>query len=662
MKRILAIDDDNGCLAIIEKLLTRLIPECSVDTAKSGLEGLAKMEDYMPDAVLLDAFMPGMDGFQVVERIKQDEQFKHIPVIMISGSFGDMEYLEASRVGADDYLPKPFMPQELAERLKVMLGISGTPMPAKGNDGGSGGGKKTPVSSRNTALVPVLVAQAAVHEQAPTMEFSLLTDSEGSVLAASCPAWTGSGKAGEMIGRPVWDVIPGADQEDAHMLVDVARSTGRPVSFSHEQGEFRYAGGVYPVQDPWRNLVNLAVWGHKIPLVQDMAEERSSRDRHLMEAQRLEAVSTLAAGIAEDICRVLWSVVESAQVVESMELSEEHPVRPSLLNLLDSAHHARHLAAKILSFAGREASSREPVELRRLVEETLFSMRPGLPKGIQAHLYLGPGSLEIMADAVQIERVLFHLFANSVESMRNEGGALEIGLFREDLTSADASRLPGLRPGSYARITIKDTGKGISQETLQWIFEPCFAAQCPETGEGLGLAVAQSIIAAHGGGMSVESEPGLGTSFHVYLPLPGGETGFVVNNEFRVSLPGGSEQILFVDDQPALRDFGKTLLDRLGYQVTAVESAEKALEVFLQNPKRYSLVITDQNMEIMTGLELTDQILSVRPDIPVILCTANSSLVSRENAQAVGLARLMSKPVGAKTLAETVREVLDERE
>ncbi len=667
MKTILAIDDDTSCLAIIEKLLTRLIPECRVDTAHSGLEGLAKMEDYPPDAVLLDAFMPGMDGFQVVERIKQDEHLKHIPVIMISGTFGDMEYLEASRVGADDYLPKPFMPQELAERLKVMLGIPSKPKAKKGCGGNGGNGdegdtkKPEPKASARPMLpAPRLALRTVETSPAPAVEFSLLADPDGSVLAASGPAWGRLGAASEMMGRPVWDFLPGTDRDEARMLVDVARSTGSPVSFSLEQDEFRFAGGVFPIMDAWKNIVNLAVWGRRYPMVPDLKKEGAIEERHLMEAQRLEALSTLAAGIAEDICRVLWSVVESAQVVESMGVSDEHPVRPSLLELLDSAHHARHLANKILSISGRNVSNREPVDLHGLVEQTLHSVRPGLPKGIRAHLYMGQGKVTIMADPVQMERVLFHLYSNAVETMKGEGGVLEVGLFQENLGEADVLRLPGLRPGSYARITIKDTGAGMTPDTLRWIFEPCLSSGTPETSKGLGMAVVQSIVAAHGGGLSVESEPGPGTSFHVSLPLPDQDAGCLANQDFRVSLPGGVEHILFVDDQLALREFGKTLLERLGYRVTAVESAEKALEVFSRDPKMFSLVITDQNMDAMTGLELADHILSVRPSLPVILCTANSSLVSRENAQAVGLARLMSKPVGARTLAETVRTVLDE--
>ena len=252
---------------------------------------------------------------------------------------------------------------------------------------------------------------------------------------------------------------------------------------------------------------------------------------------------------------------------------------------------------------------------------------------------------------------MLNLVTNAAHAMREEGGTLKVSLVQEDLDSETAAQYTGLNPGSYLKLTVGDTGSGIDDETMERIFEPYFTTKAPGEGTGMGLAVIHGIVKNYGGDITVESESGKGATFNVYLPRIEADVPPVA--EASDQLPKGSERIIFVDDEKGAVDAIQPMLENLGYNVTPRTSSIEALEAFRNNPERFDLVITDQTMPNMTGKDLAKELMSIRPDIPIILCTGFSEQIDEKKAKAMGISAFVMKPIVMRDIANTIREVLD---
>jgi CheY-like chemotaxis protein len=244
--------------------------------------------------------------------------------------------------------------------------------------------------------------------------------------------------------------------------------------------------------------------------------------------------------------------------------------------------------------------------------------------------------------------------------MQEKGGVLKVCLSDEYIGSDEANSFAGLVPGHYLRLSVSDTGTGISSDIIDKIFEPYFTTKDPSVGTGMGLAVIHGIVKNYGGDITVESEIGKGTTFHVLLPIIEAEVSLTIEPE--TELPGGNERILCVDDEKAVVDTIQSMLERLGYKVTARTSSMETLETFRNDPKKFDLVITDQTMPNMAGKELAKELRSIRPDISIILCTGFSDQINEERAKEKGISAFVMKPIVMRQFAQTIREVLDEKQ
>jgi CheY-like chemotaxis protein len=317
------------------------------------------------------------------------------------------------------------------------------------------------------------------------------------------------------------------------------------------------------------------------------------------------------------------------------------------------------LIRQIILFSRQTGQERKPVQIHVLVDELMTLLRASLPSNIEIRQKINSEAGTVMADATQMHQVLMNLCANAEHAMREKGGVLEMGVDAAEVDQDFAALHPEIRPGAYVRLSVSDTGCGIKPEIMKRIFEPFFTTNEVGKGTGMGLAVVHGIVAKHGGAVTVESTPGIGTRFAIYLPrvdpIPEAQP------PIEQPIPHGTERILYVDDEPDLVEVIQEILAGLGYQVAGKTSGTEALETFRAAPREFDLIITDQTMPDVTGEALTREFRAIRPDIPIILCTGFSHVIDGENAKAMGIDAFCLKPLGARELGLTIQRVFARR-
>jgi len=264
-----------------------------------------------------------------------------------------------------------------------------------------------------------------------------------------------------------------------------------------------------------------------------------------------------------------------------------------------------------------------------------------------------------MADPTQMHQVIMNLCTNASHAMKETGGTLKIELANVELAKDEIPNHPDLQTGHYVKLTVSDTGHGIDPALIQRIFDPFFTTKSVDEGTGLGLSVVYGIVKSHGGIINVYSEPGKGAAFHVYLPRIMQTEKIEADSGNPVI--GGTERILFVDDEPSLVDIGMRMLTSLGYRTTVAESSIEALEIFTAGPQSFDLVITDMTLPKMTGIDLSRKLLQIRPDIPIILCSGIKEKETEAGAKSLGLKAYLTKPLTRRELARVMREILGKK-
>ena len=385
-------------------------------------------------------------------------------------------------------------------------------------------------------------------------------------------------------------------------------------------------------------------------------EEKEKLQARLNQAQKLEAIGVLAGGIAHDFNNILAAITGFTQLAQSNTLAGSQ-VAQDLGQILLSAHRATDLVKQILAFSRQSSVDRIPLTLQPLVKESLKMLRASLPSTIAIKEDINPQCRAILADPTQVHQIVMNLGTNAFHAMEKTGGMLVVRLQMACIDSPTLADGQQIQPGDYVELTVSDTGCGISPDIMDRIFDPYFTTKEVGKGTGLGLSITHGIIKSYNGAITVESSVGQGTTFHVYFPVI--QTEEKKEEESR-DCPRGRERILFVDDEEMLATMGKKILEQLGYTVSAYSHSMEALEAFRNDPAQFDLVITDQTMPELTGTELAQGILKIRPDVPIILCTGFSHLVNEETAKAIGVREFTLKPFTQSSIGLLVRKVLDE--
>jgi PAS domain S-box-containing protein len=402
-------------------------------------------------------------------------------------------------------------------------------------------------------------------------------------------------------------------------------------------------------------LKGATVVAHDITDRKQAEEEKSRLEDQLQQAQKMEAIGTLAGGIAHDFNNILSVIIGYTELI-LMNGNVDSEVKQNLKEIFNASKHARDMVKQILAFSRQSKHERKPIQVRHIVKEALKMLRASLPATIEIKQKIEKNTGVIEADPAQFHQVLMNLCTNAAHAMHEKDGVLEISLSNIDWDQNADARPPGLQPGPYLKLSVSDTGDGIHPETRDQIFEPYFTTKEKGEGTGLGLAVVQGIIKSHNGAVTVESEVGQGSTFHLYLPLIQGNV--KTDEAASAPLPMGQERILLVDDEQPLVEIGKQMLERLGYTVAARTSCVEALALFKAQPDHFDLVITDIVMPNMTGETLAEKLMAIRGDIPVILCTGYSEKFTRKHASAMGVQSFLMKPLLMQDLATTVRQAL----
>ena len=380
-------------------------------------------------------------------------------------------------------------------------------------------------------------------------------------------------------------------------------------------------------------------------------------EARLRQAQKMEAIGTLAGGIAHDFNNILSPIIGFTELALD-ELPAENRLRHDLEQILHSSNRAKQLVRQILTFGKSVEHDREPVQISLLIKEASNLLRASLPSTIDLRLNISPdaASSTVMADSSEIHQILMNLCTNAGHSMREKGGLLEIALNNVHLDADFCERHEGVEPGAHVKLTVSDTGHGMTDDVKGRVFEPYFTTKGPTDGTGLGLSVVYGIVKKSKGIIDFYSERGMGTVFHVFLPRANnaGAEASPAEEEIR----GGEGRILLIDDEEVLVRVEERMLQRLGYQVTAKTDSLEALAAFQRQPDAYDLVITDHTMPRMTGADLAREMLLIRPDLPVILCTGFSETMDEVQARDIGIGAFVMKPVVMRELAEVIHRLL----
>jgi PAS domain S-box-containing protein len=480
-------------------------------------------------------------------------------------------------------------------------------------------------------------------------------DMEGKVIYFN-PAFTRvfGWTLADRLGEKMDFFVPGDAWRETKMMIDKVLAGERfssveTIRYNHK-GEtipVSVSGAIYKDKKgkPIGSVINL----------RDISQQKKL-EAQLQQAQKMEAIGTMAGGIAHDFNNILSSVIGYTELALDGEKKGTFQYQ-NLQEVLSAGNRAKDLVKQILTFSRQVDQEPRPIQVTPLVKDALKMIRASIPSTVEIEQDLQCNAL-VMGDPTQIHQILLNLCTNAAHAMEDNGGLLTVRLFDADLDSDFISNHPGLKPGQYVTLTVTDTGHGISPDVMEKIFDPFFTTKEKGKGTGLGLSVVHGIVRSHGGDIYVYSEPGKGSTFKVCLPA-------IEKNRFKPEeraerpIPTGTERILFIDDEPVITNLGKQTLESLGYDVVVRNSSIEALELFKEKKDHFDLVITDMTMPHMTGEKLAEQLMQIRSDIPVILCTGFSFMIDEQKALDMGIRAFISKPILKREIAEAIRKVLD---
>jgi PAS domain S-box-containing protein len=621
---ILIVEDEFIVSMEIQERLTDLGYRIA-GAADTGERALDLISRQRPDLVLMDIRLKGeMDGITAAEEIRS--RF-HLPVIFLTAYSEDSTLERAKLAEPYGYILKPFDGREIKSSIEIALYRYSAELALHKSE------KKYRIMMETTEdAVYICSADFTVEYMNPAMIMLVGHDVTGErcyqgihSLNEKCP----------------WCV---------HQRVMQGEIIKKEVTMQNYGKTYHITNT--PIRQDDGAVSKLTIF-HDITEVEKMTER-------LQQTQRMDTIGTLAGGIAHDFNNILFPLLGYTEILKE-EIPSESPLQEHIDEAMHAALRRKDLVGQILAFSRMKKENIQPVYLHPIIKEALKLLRASIPSMIDIAQTVDSDCGLVLADPTQIHQIIMNLGTNAFHAMEEKGGTLGVYLRKVALvTETDLSLLPGLSPGQYALLTVSDTGVGIEKDIMDKIFDPFFTTKDIGKGTGLGLSVVHGIVKSCQGEVVIDSEPGVGTTVRIYLPIQDSLGAKRRVEQELEPVPGGTERILLVDDEGAIARLAEQVLQKLGYHVAAYTESQDAMEAFRKNPDGFDLVITDLAMPRMTGSAFANRILLVRPDIPVIMWTGFSEKIDEETAKALGLSGLLLKPIVRAELAKMIRRVLDD--
>ncbi len=396
----------------------------------------------------------------------------------------------------------------------------------------------------------------------------------------------------------------------------------------------------------------------KLTIFRDITHIKAM-EKQLSLSKKMESIGTLAGGIAHNFNNMLGIILGNSELIKKT-IPENIQTQNNIDEIRTACLRAKDMVKQILAFSGQTNAELKPLRICPSIMESLNLIRPIIPATIEIRRDIPTELWSIQADPAQLNQIILHLCTNAAHSMKDKGGVLEVSLKKRTLDNRTKKNYHGLGPGDYVELNVRDTGCGIDKKIIDQIFDPFFTTKEIGVGSGMGLSIIHGIVKEHSGDIVVHSEPDKGTSFHILFPVIENEkTPEKISEEPPLS---NGEKILFIDDELSLVFASKRNLESLGYEVVTERNPINALNVFKENPNAFDLIITDISMPDMTGIRLSEEIMKIRPNIPIILCSGFSERVSEQQAKALGIKYFLLKPYRLSEMAKKIRLALDAKQ